>query len=145
MSEYKWAAGHNVPFANLLSVRSQLEPHNYGAPNTARFPIGIASEVIDPFPVRDIPLSGVERGDGMVTAKWEMTLKYRAYEHILNTYLGGRTGAVSAPMTIYTFAHETGSWFRANCYLIRPGKEDIEYVRSGSLTVALRFMSLVVI
>ena len=145
MSQYKWGAGFNLALVALSDVAEQLGPYNYVNDGDNILAVGVKSTPIDPFPVRDVPLSGKTRGDGMVTAQWTIGMTARAYQYALNTYWGGRTGTVAVPMTIYTYLHEVNEWGRANAYGARPFVADdgMQYIRGGKVIVVFTFNDLV--
>lgn len=142
LTAYAWAAGHNVALNSLRNVENDVNPYNRRTTNDAYRRVAIASQPVDMFPVRSMLLSQRERGDGMVTHEWVMTLGTLGIKYILDTYLSSGT-VVSAPMTIYTRRHELAAFARFNCNLTLPKpKEDIEYLRHNVFRVTWRFTGL---
>ena len=145
MSQYKWALGHDVALAALTDVTNDLTPRNYRSVGEARHQVAVASTVVDPFPIHDLPLSAKDRGDGALTTTWTLILTAPAYSYLLTTYFGGRVGSVGVAMTIYTYLHETDAWGRFNCYASRPSAsaDNLVYLRSKTLRVVIPFNDLV--
>jgi len=140
---YAWALGHNVALVSLSNFATELSYYNRNLDGIAQ-PAGIRSDVLDLAPVRDIPLSGQERGDGTVSTAWILTITAAGYTHILNSKFAADS-VISVAMTIYTYLHEKDSWGRYNCHAIRPSPAagDVQYMRYALLTVNLRFNTLV--
>lgn len=143
-SLHAWAPGHGVALASLINVSNQLFQHNYRAPGSARRNIVITAPPVDAFPVRNIQGDGTERGDGMITHEWFITLSGYAFEYVIDTYLGGGA-TVSTAMTIYTRDYQQNTFKRYNAYLVLPSarRGDIEYMRQNMMRVRFPFNRLV--
>lgn len=126
---YAWAAGHNVALANLIQVENQLRPYNVSSINNMPADVSVIASILDDFPVRDVALSGVPRGDGFVDCSWEMRVAVGVIAFVEDFLFSGGT-VVSAPVTIYTRRHVRGNTFvRKNAIIELPskGQDTLEY------------------
>ena len=140
--DYRWAIGSNVALSSLINVENDLLPYTRGvliAPTT---------QPVNPFPIRNIALSGLVRGEGAITHTWTFSaLPIAALDYILDTYLTVNNAlVVSRAMTIYTRRHDRGAYNRYNCYLTLPaGGVDYQFRRGYALNLNLTFTRLEVL
>lgn len=142
--DYRWAAGNGVALASLDNFENDVRPNNTRRSGGKLYPVVVKSQPVDAFPVRTVPLSGEERGDGMINQAWEVVLGKFGLKYILDTYLSSGTVTFAA-MTIYTRRHELDTFVRYNANLILPSVSggDIEYLKQNAFRVRLRFRNLV--
>ena len=141
-TEYALASGHDVALAGLTAVQTALYANNRRTPTGARYQVGVTSQPVDAYPVREIALSGVERGDGMVFHEWSLVLATYGVKYLLDTWLSS-AAVVSAAVTINTRRHWLADFARYNAYLVLPKpNEDITYIRQNVFRVRLRFNAL---
>lgn len=145
LGDYRLGVGHDVALAAMESFEYAVGSRNRKVDGGKVYPVAVASDLLDLFPVRGFVYSGKERGDGMINHAWRFVVAVLGYKYILDTYLSGGT-VVSAPVTLYTKRHEVSrtEFQRFNAYvsLPKPG-QDITYARGGLLRVTLRFTNLV--
>lgn len=141
--EYAWALGHGVALASLNNFANQVGAVNRRSADGPTFPVGIVSAPVDYFPVRDVPLSGFERGDGMMTTYWETTLGNLGWQYIRTNYFGSGTN-VAANVTIYTRRHDLGTYQRYNAIAVMPGftAETLAYLRNNTVRLRIAFNDL---
>ena len=137
ITNYRWAASHNVALGSLSFVENDLKPYmrlRIGAPR---------SQPVDPFPVRTMVQAGYELGDGRIDHTWDMVISTTALEFIIEVKFS-LTSVVSTPATIYTRRHDRNDFARYNAYvtLPKPG-QDVVYVRQNVVRVSLRFTGLI--
>lgn len=148
MSEYAFYPAWNTALNLLHNAENHFGSHNRTAPGRPLLPIALRSSVIDPFPVRVQPLSGGERGGGIIVHEWLLTLATYGYKFLLETYFASET-VTQAQWTIYTRRHALATFQRFNCYAVLPSATagDITLPRSNSFNdvfqVRLRFRDLI--
>ena len=142
--QYAWAVSHNVALANLTNVENDINPHNYRVVGAAYTRVGIQSQPVDEFPVRTLLASGRERGDGIPTHAWRMTLTTYGYKHVLDTYFSS-AAAVGVPMTISTRMHRLASYKRFNVYAVLPSQQKgtERFIRADVWELTFEFTGLV--
>ena len=137
--DYRWALGSNVALSSLTNVETDLLPYTHG------ITVAPTSQPVNPFPVRNVALSGVMRGEGTITHQWVFSvLPIAALDYILDTYLTvGGALVVSRAMTIYTRRHDRLTYNRYNCNLTLPaGGVDYQFKRGYVLNLTLTFTRL---
>ena len=142
--DYRWAAGNGIALVSLNNFEEDVKPNNRKIANGKLYPLIVKAASPNLFPVRDLAMSGVERGDGPVDVVWAVQLVTLGYKYILDTYLSSGA-AVNAAMTIYTRVRRANTFTRYNANLILPdpgSDEEIE-LRDNVWQVQLRFTDLV--
>ena len=137
LTNYRWAATHNVALGSLSYVENDLKAFMFpriGAPK---------SQPVDPFPIRTMVQAGYELGDGRIDHRWQMVLSTGAIENVIEVKFS-LTSVVSTACTIYTRRHDRNDFARYNAYIIlpKPG-QDIVYLRKDVFRVTFRFTGLV--
>ena len=112
-NEYALAAGSGVALATLTAIEYTLYRQNRQTASGPRFRVGIMSQPVDEYPIRDVPLSGKERGDGMIVHEWNLLLATYGVKYLLDTYLTSAT-VVSTAVTINTRMHILATFKRYN-------------------------------
>jgi len=142
--DYRWFAGNGIALADLRNFEDDVRPFNTRISGGKLYPVAVKSQPVDAFPVRTVPLSGEERGDGMINQEWNVELGKFGIKYILDTYLSSGTVTFAA-MTIYTRRHELDTFVRYNANLILPSVSggDVEYLKLNAFRVRLRFRNLV--
>lgn len=141
-NDYALALGSNVALASLGNIIEILRERNRRTENGPRWQVGITSQPVDAFPVREVSLSGKERGDGTINHEWNLVLATYGVKYLLDTYLSSAT-VVSAAVTINTRQHMLAAFrrYNANIVLPKPG-DDITYLRQNVFRVRIRFTDL---
>jgi len=142
--DYRWAAGNGVALGSLVNFEDDVKPNNSKIASGKLFPVAVKSSSPNLFPVRDLAMSGVERGDGLVEVIWAVQLATLGYKYILDTYLSSGA-AVNAAMTIFTRVRRGNTYTRYDANLILPDPERGEEIELGNdaWQVQLRFTDLV--
>ena len=141
--EYAWALGFSVAQGSLVNVANDIGAYNRREAGGKLYPVGITSSNVDPYPIRDVPLSGYVRGDGMVNVYWEMVLGILGWQHMRTVYFD--SGAdVAVNMTIYTRRHDLGTYQRYNPIAEQPGPASgtLAYLRNNTVAVRVNFRDL---
>jgi hypothetical protein len=135
--DYRWGVGHNVALAALANVENDLYPY------TKLRHVAPRSQPVDLFPVETMLASGAGRGDGFVSAAWEMTMPVEALAYSITKF--GLTSAKSAAATIYTREHDVLTYGRYNSFIWRPSPVNgsLEYLRRGLVRVTWRYTRLI--
>lgn len=142
-NEYALGIGHDLSLAALSGTENYLRQFNSRTPGGVRHAVGVSSQPVDEYPVRELALDGRERGDGIVFHEWNLVLATYGVKALLDTYLSGAS-VVSSAVTINTRMHMLASFKRYNAHIALPQPgQDITYVRYGVFQVRLRFNDLV--
>ncbi len=142
--DYRWAAGNGVALGSLRNFEDDVTPNNRKIANGKLHRVIVKAASPNLFPVRDLAMSGVERGDGLVDVVWAVQLVTLGYKYIIDEYLSSGA-AVNAAMTIYTRVRRANTFIRYNANLILPdpgSDEEIE-LRDNVWQVQFRFTDLV--
>lgn len=142
--DYRWAAGNGVALASLVNFEDDVKPNNAKVAGGKLYPVVVKASSPNLFPVRDLAMSGVERGDGLVEVIWAVQLATLGYQYIQDAYLSSGA-AVNAAMTIFTRVRRANTYTRYNANLILPDPGRGEEVDLGNdvWQVQLRFTDLV--
>lgn len=148
-SLYALALGTNIPLAALNNVENHFGAHNTLTLNGRKFPVGIQSTLIDPFPVRVQAMDGGESGDGFLIQDWLLTLTVYGFKFLVDTYFASET-VTQVALTVYTRRHMLDDFRRYNCLGILPSAAngDISPLRestfNGVARLRLRLRDLLV-
>lgn len=118
-SSYSLALGTNIALVSLNNVENHFGARNSLVLNGRKFPVGIQSTLIDPFPVRVQAQDGGESGDGFLIQDWLLTLTVYGYKFLVETYFASETVTQSL-LTVYTRRHMLDDFRRYNCWGILP-------------------------
>lgn len=118
-SLYALALGTNIALVSLNNVENHFGAHNSLVAGGRKFPVGIQSTLIDPFPVRVQDQSGGESGDGFLLQDWLLTLTVYGYKFLVDTYFASET-VTQVALTVYTKRHMLDDFRRYNALGILP-------------------------
>lgn len=135
MATYKWAIGWDIALVDLINVSDDLYPYT----RPRRF--APTAQPIEPLPVRAVPLSGGELGEGTLTGAWELTgVSVAGFAWLItNKWTVGGLRVASRKMTIYT-PNDVMAFTRYNVYAMKPiaGRE-YRHRQDMILDILIRF------
>lgn len=144
-TDYAIAAGWNAADGSLVTIPTLLSA--YTLPTMGAVQLTPKSGLVNPYPIRTLPLSSRERGDGTVNEEWYFAaMPMTGFRYLMSTYFGSSAGK-GVPVTICTARYDTSAiWYKFNAFWSYPAqKVDYVYDSLWALDLTLRFTDLVAI
>jgi hypothetical protein len=137
--DYRIANNWDISLGSLANVETMLKPY------TGNRSIAPVSQFLEPFPIRERTLDGVERGEGTLSIVWTFrALPLAAFQYLIDTFFTVSGAQVaSRQVTIYTRNHKF-QYARYNANVQRPvvGAE-YSHRKGFVVDITIRFDGLV--